>query len=117
MARPKKEQREARTERLNLRFSPDEWGEIEAKARAAGLSATEFCRMAALGVRIEAAPVDRAPASPAGVAHVVALNRVGVNLNQIARSLNSGMGLEPRELETSLHRVNQLLDNWQGLNA
>ena len=44
MARPKKEQREARTERLNLRFSPEEWGEIDAKARAAGLSPTELGR-------------------------------------------------------------------------
>jgi hypothetical protein len=114
MARPKKEQREARTERLNLRFSPEEWGEIDAKARAAGLSPTEFCRLAALGQRVEAAPVDRAPVSPAGVAHVVALNRVGVNLNQIARALNSDLGIQPRELENSLHRVNQLLDTWQG---
>lgn len=116
MARPKKEQREARTERLNLRFSPDEWVGLEANARAAGLSLTEFCRLAALGQRVEAA-ADQVPPVPVDVSQVVALNRVGVNLNQIARALNAGLGFEPRELDDSLQRVNRVLDTWQGLNA
>lgn len=117
MARPKKEQRDTRTERLNLRFSPDEWLAIDARARQAGIGLSEFCRLAALGQRIEAASSSAAPASPAGVAHVVALNRVGVNLNQIARALNSGGGFSPPALESSLHRVNELLDIWQGVAA
>ena len=54
---------------------------------------------------------------PAGVAHIVALNRVGVNLNQIARALNSGLGVVPTELTDSLARVNTLLDDWQGVRA
>lgn len=123
MARPKKQQQEARTVRFNLRFSPDEWREVEPKAATAGLMPAEFCRLAVLGQPTPAAasatPSPEAPqaAAPAGVAHVVALNRVGVNLNQIARALNAGMGFVPTELEDTLSRVNQLLDDWQGISA
>jgi len=51
------------------------------------------------------------------VAHIVALNRVGVNLNQIARALNSNTGFIPAELEDALQRVSSLLDDWQGVRA
>lgn len=114
MARPKKEQREARTERLNLRFSPDEWGEIEAKARAAGLSATEFCRLAALGCALKSRPsIARRPRLP--VLHTSSRFQPRGRQSQPDRPVTEfRTGLEPRELETSLHRVNQLLDNWQG---
>lgn len=125
MARPKKDKTEARTVRLNLRLMPDERAEIEAKAAAAGLSPTEFARLAALGGRIEAVLPRSSPPSSGGassgapdnVAHVVALNRVGVNLNQIARNLNSGLGLVPAELDACLARVNGLLDEWQGVTS
>jgi hypothetical protein len=124
MARPKKQQQEARTVRFNLRFSPGEWSEVEPKAATAGLMPAEFCRLAVLGQPTPAATspalspgVAPASAAPAGVAHIVALNRVGVNLNQIARALNAGMGVVPTELEDTLSRVNQLLDQWQGVSA
>lgn len=122
MARPKKERQDARTVRFNLRFSPGEWGEVEPKAATAGLAPAEFCRLAVLGQPIPAGASSvtssNVPpsAAPAGVAQVVALNRVGVNLNQIARALNSGMGFVPTELEDALSRVNRLLDDWQGIS-
>ena len=122
MARPKKEKQDARTVRFNLRFSPGEWGEVEPKAVVAGLAPAEFCRLAVLGqptpVAASPAPLTEVPpsAAPAGVAHVVALNRVGVNLNQIARALNASMGFVPAELEDALSRVNHLLDQWQGVS-
>ena len=81
---------------------------------AAGLTPTAYCHLAAIGAQIEAPPsrVARSTA-PADIAQVVALNRVGVNLNQIARALNSGVGLVPAELDATLERVNTLLDDWQ----
>lgn len=122
MARPKKQLHDARTVRFNLRFSLHEWSAVEARAATAGLSPTEFCRQAVLGCRIEAAPfpVPVAPAPhPAGAAaataQIVALNRVGVNLNQIARNLNGYQGFIPDDLADSLQRVNRLLDAWQGV--
>ena len=122
MARPKKQRQDARTVRFNLRFSPDEWSEVEPKAAIAGLMPAEFCRLAVLGQPMQAGAssitTSGAPpsAAPVAVAQVVALNRVGVNLNQIARALNSGVGFVPAELEDALSRVNRLLDDWQGIS-
>lgn len=114
MARPSKDQQEARSQRLNLRFTLDEWRCVIAKATAAGLTPTAFCHQAALGSQIEVAP-ESAPrlSKSVDIAQVVALNRIGVNLNQIARALNSGVGWVPTELESVLERVNALLDDWQ----
>ena len=119
MARPKKEQREARTVRFNLRFSPGEWSEVEPKVATAGLAPAEFCRLAVLGQptpAVSSHPPSFPPAgAPAGVSHIVALNRVGVNLNQIARALNAQAGFVPEDLQETLQRVNAVLDDWQGL--
>lgn len=123
VARPKKEQQEARTVRLNLRFSPGEWSEVEPKAASAGLVPTEFCRLAVLGQPTPAVSspprtaFDAASSpAPSGTAHIVALNRVGVNLNQIARALNANTGFIPADLEDTLRRVNEVLDVWQGVS-
>ena len=122
MARPRKEKASVREVRLNLRFTPDERAALEAKASAALLSPSEFARQAALGARIEASGPAREPLAPHartpdGVEHVVALNRIGVNLNQIARTLNAGLGMVPVELQSCLLRVNELLDEWQGVST
>ena len=70
------------------------------------ITVTDYARAAVLGGRVEGAkplsfegsPSGAPETPPAGVAHIVALNRVGVNLNQIARALNSGLGVVPAEL-------------------
>jgi hypothetical protein len=71
-------------------LTPAERAELETRARVAGLSLSSFCRAAALG---EAGP--RARRRPTVEAALLAqthaeLRRVGNNLNQIARALNSG---------------------------
>lgn len=125
MARPKKERADARGLVFGVRLTPDERATLEARAAALGITVTEYARAALLGGRVEVAnppasggdPSGAPEAPPAGVAHIVALNRVGVNLNQIARALNSGLGIVPAELSDSLTRVNTLLDDWQGVRT
>lgn len=128
MARPRKAKDSVREVRLNLRLTLEERAQLEAKASAALLSPSDFARQAALGARIEAAratasggglaePLAPKAKTPDGIEHVVALNRIGVNLNQIARTLNAGLGLVPAELDNCLARVNQLLDDWQGVST
>lgn len=87
MARPTLQPHERRTERFNLRFTAAELAHIQQQAHAAGIDATEFLRRRALGYVVPPAP-RRADASL-----VSELNRVGQNLNQIARNLNSGRTL------------------------
>lgn len=66
-----------------MRVTTSERAFIEAQAAISGLTVTEFVRRRALGRRI-------APArSATDERRLIELNRIGVNLNQIARSLNS----------------------------
>lgn len=73
-----------------VRLLPEERAAIEARAREAGLSLAAFLRAAALGT-----PGPRARRSPHVNAEALgrataALNKVGSNLNQMARGLNAG---------------------------
>lgn len=123
MPRPKKQLHDARSVVFGVRFTADERVALEAAAAALGVSPTDYARAAVLGGRVEAAPAPlptsgcTSSVAPAGVAHIVALNRVGVNLNQIARALNSNTGFIPAELEEALQRVSNLLDDWQGVRT
>lgn len=84
MARPLKAPDERRDERLPApRVTAAELGHVEAQAAAAGLALAEYVRRGVLGQRV-------APARTAADDRLLLeLNRVGVNLNQIARALNS----------------------------
>lgn len=83
MARPKKQPDEQRSERLpGIRLTAAERAYVEDMAARAGLDISDFCRRAILGQRVPA------PARKMDAAAIVALNRVGVNLNQIAARVN-----------------------------
>lgn len=84
MARPPKSPDERRAARLpGPRLTDAELLHIEAQAAAAGLGLAEYVRRCVLGRRVD-------PARPvADDQLLLELNRVGVNLNQIARALNA----------------------------
>jgi hypothetical protein len=82
---------------FSIRLLPDEHAAIEQKARAAGMSFASYMRACALG---DAGP--RARRSPTLNAEllayaVAALNKVGSNLNQIARILNAAQAVGAAE--------------------
>lgn len=83
MGRPKKAPEERRSARLPApRLTDAELAFVEAQAAAAGVDMAEFVRRRVLGRRV-------APArSVADASLLVELNRVGVNLNQIAARVN-----------------------------
>jgi hypothetical protein len=90
MARPPLRPEERRDDRLpNLRVTAAERALIEEKAAAAGLTLVEYCRRAIFKSRI--APKR----GNTDQALLVELNRVGVNLNQIAHRVNAGRSLSP----------------------
>lgn len=84
MARPLLPPDERRDERLPApRVTAAEFSQVEANAATAGLTLPEYVRSCVLGQQITAARTvtdDRL---------LIELNRVGVNLNQIARAVNS----------------------------
>lgn len=102
--RPRKAADEARTERLpGLRLTTAERAHVEEQAARAGLDLSEFCRRAILRRRITPA------ATATDEAALVALNRVGVLLNQIAKRINAG-GTIPAHLVDVLDQVRAAVD-------
>ena len=90
IGRPRKAPAEQRSERLpGVTLTPAERHHVELTAERAGLSVMEFCRRAIMGQRVLA----RRPAEKITADLLAELNRVGVNINQIAHAVNSGRGL------------------------
>jgi len=109
MARPRKTPEEKREDRLNPRLTTAERVEIERNAAILGISPSEFVRRRSLSYRLPAAlAVQRHVAALA-----VALLRLGVNLNQIARHMNAGRAAPP-DLSALIARIDALLDDIYG---
>ena len=85
MARPSKDPTELRTQRFNLRLTLAEIERLRANAAAAGLEPHEYARRRTLGHRI-----PPAPSRGADPALLSELNRIGVNVNQLARATHRG---------------------------
>ena len=90
VARRSGSQRRQRNRKIGVACDAAEFVIIDDKARTAGLSLASYLRACALG-----SPGPRAKRSPTvdveALAHATAaLNKVGSNLNQIAKTLNAG---------------------------
>lgn len=86
MPRPRKEPHEKRTQRHNVRFTAAELAHVQAQAEAAGIDVAEYLRRRALGYQVPAGG-GRGGADPAILSE---LNRIGVNVNQLARATHVG---------------------------
>jgi hypothetical protein len=95
MARPQKDKLEARSAHLPpVRLTEAELAQVVELAAGAGISVSEYARQRIFTGRVKPRPalIDAQLLSD--------LNRCGVNLNQIARALNSGAGLPTSADET-----------------
>ena len=86
MARPRREPGENRTERYNLRFTVAELEYVREQASAAGLTVMEYIRRRCLDYQVPAGGAVRR-ANPALISEI---NRIGVNVNQLARATHTG---------------------------
>ena len=73
---------------------------LRERSQAARLSMGAYMRRRALGQRVRIAAERRM-----GAAELRELNRIGVNLNQMARALNSGAVSSPVETQAAVERV------------
>jgi hypothetical protein len=98
-------QKRRRNRHIDVCCDEAEFVIIDDKARTAGMSMAAFLRTCALGSpgpRAQRAPTVNAEA----LAHATsALNKVGSNLNQIARSLNSATPIAATECHAALADV------------
>ena len=80
-----------------MRVTATEEAELRERAQAARLSMGAYLRRRALGERVRIA------------AELRELNRIGVNLNQMARALNSRAVSSPAETQAAVERVGELV--------
>lgn len=106
MARPKLAPQERKSYQLLVRLTPIEHAQMQAVAAQHGVRMSELARRRALGVRLPA-PVQEAKLQADAVA---ALNRIGVNLNQIAKRMNSGKPMNMEKLIATLDRIHDAMD-------
>ena len=84
MPRPKKSADELLSETARFRLTLAERERLRTDAAAAGISETEFIRRCVVGQPITSVRTRTDPAL------VVALNRIGNNVNQLARAVHRG---------------------------
>ncbi|MBB4145706.1 DUF6290 family protein [Rhizobium rhizoryzae] len=102
---PTPEQRKGRL--INVRVSDAEHSAIEEAAKSAGMSVSAFFRSLLLegaGVR----PILTAEDRLIMAALLEDMRMIGINLNQVARSLNAGKGVHPSELDINLGNVQRI---------
>ena len=104
MARPRLGESERRRRTIGVRVTEAEEAELRERAQAARLSMGAYLRRRALGQRVRSAVERRL-----GAAEMRELNRIGVNLNQMARALNSGAVSSPVKTQAAAERV-----EWDG---
>jgi Bacterial mobilisation protein (MobC) len=113
MARPRKAQAERRDDMVGVRMTTAERVQIAHHAAALGISPADFLRRRGLSYRLPAShAAERARASLGA-----AFNRLGVNMNQIARHLNARGGWSAaleRNLQSLLERINAEMDKLYG---
>ena len=95
---------------MGVRVTEAEAAELQERAQAARLSMGAYLRRRALGQRVRSAVERRL-----GAAELRELNRIGVNLNQMARAINSGAVSAPAETREAVERVSELVARcWPG---
>lgn len=103
MARPTKTDTDSRGEIVTFRLRPDELAAVDDRARRAGLRRSDYLRRMALRGRITVRPTARPDFEL-----VAAINRIGVNLNQMTRTANQ-TGSVPPEVRRLCQTIEKLV--------
>lgn len=105
MARPEKQEADRQSRFVSFRVTADEAAEIAARAAAAGMSVSAYAREQARAGRV----VIRT-ARGLDAASLETVRRLGVNLNQITRTMHERGGGLPPELGDLCRLIEQVLD-------
>jgi hypothetical protein len=104
MARPRRSDDERRSECLTIRLTPAERLALLAEAEQLSITPTSLARQRLIRGRLVVHEHRRLDPR-----QVFELGRIGVNLNQIARALNSGQHLNPATIEGVLAELKRLI--------
>jgi ethanolamine utilization microcompartment shell protein EutL len=92
---------------INVRVTDAEYVAIDEAAKSAGMSVSAFFRSLLLegaGVR----PIMTSDDRLIMAALLEDMRMIGINLNQVARSLNASKGVHPSELDINLGNVQRI---------
>jgi len=99
-----------RTAHITVRLTPGERATIDGAAERAGLTCGSYLRQVALGAPTPR-QVRRPPVERRELARLLGeLGRVGNNINQLARIVNSGEEVEVKELTEALAALSPVRD-------
>jgi hypothetical protein len=87
-----------------IRYSADQWAEVEVRASECGISPSTYVRRTSLG----AIPRARRSVKARNVAYHLA--KIGININQLAYRANAGLPVSQSELSEALDRLHGILD-------
>ncbi|MDT7828031.1 plasmid mobilization relaxosome protein MobC [Pricia sp. S334] len=103
MGRPKKELSSLKIIQVNVRMTVNDYMKVSADAETIGLSVAEYIRR-----KITEKSLPKKRVSPSDRKIFVELSRVGNNLNQITKVVNSGIR-DPFIINRQLEEVKMLL--------
>ena len=92
----------SRPKQVNIRLAEVEHANIAGKAEAAGVTVSEFVRLAALGRQMPVRDIDSKRV-------VAAISQVGGLLNQLARSANQGRFPIEADITTALAELRTVI--------
>jgi len=96
---------------ISFRVSGTELALLSQRAARAGQSSlNSFAKAAALGERLTVRHETHSADRPIDARVIAELNRLGVNLNQIARHLNGGKYVRYADIETLIARIGRKID-------
>jgi hypothetical protein len=103
-------EKRARTKHLTVRLTPEERAAIDQAADRSGLTPGSYARQVMLGAPMPR-QVRRPPIERRELARLLGeIGHVGGNLNQIARDMNFGRGVDAYELKQELHGLGLVRD-------
>ena len=97
---------------LNIRLTNEEYGRIKALSDLQGMNVPQYAKRKLKNVRMQVPLVDRTT----GLEIQAELRRIGVNLNQVSKSLNSGKDPSKGYLEALNIMREDLKKIWQSFS-
>jgi len=90
--------------------SQEEFEKLEGMAAQLGMSVPAFCKAKAQGVKMKAPKIDRE-----GAFQIASeLRKIGVNINQIAKHLNTSQNVSEEQINVLQKELSEL---WQLFNS
>lgn len=100
----------ARTKHITIRLTPDERNTIDGSAERAGLTSGSYARQVLLGApaprQVRRPPIERREL----VRLLGELGSIGNNVNQLARTANTGNGIDETDFATVMGWLHDMRD-------